>query len=105
MRYRFHLLILIACGTILYVSITVAALGITSTDLRPGIGYPPEQHMITIKEGMTKEKVRSLLGAPHWNGACGGDEWDYKCDFFGGTKFRVYFGPDDRVTDREWWAR
>ncbi len=73
-------------------------------DLRPGIGHPPEKHMETIQVGMTKGEVRAALGRPHRTGSCGGDEWDYRCDFFEGSTFRVYFGADGRVARREWWS-
>jgi outer membrane protein assembly factor BamE (lipoprotein component of BamABCDE complex) len=59
--------------------------------------------MATIKVGMARDEVRSLLGEPYLTGACGGDEWDYKCNPAGGARFRVFFGPDNRVTERFWW--
>jgi hypothetical protein len=73
-------------------------------DLRPGIGDNAEKLRETVKEGMTKDQVRAVLGRPHRTGDCGGDEWTYRCDFFGGSNFRVFFGSDGRVTRREWWA-
>jgi hypothetical protein len=97
----------LGCVTLVCVVITVVAIPITVLmswgDLGPGIGYPPEQHMITIKEGMTKDEVRSVLGEPHRIGADGGDDWTYRCDRAGGTLFRVRFGLDERVTERFWW--
>ncbi len=29
--------------------------------------------------------------------------WTYRCDFFGGTLFRVHLNEDGRVTSTEWW--
>jgi outer membrane protein assembly factor BamE (lipoprotein component of BamABCDE complex) len=88
----------------------VVALDLLPDDFRPGIGYPPEQHLDTIKGGMSKDEVRSVLGRPHMQTDGGQDEWTYvpeqwtyRCDFFGGALFRVYFGPDGRVVSREWW--
>jgi hypothetical protein len=105
LRWGVGLLLFFACTAFLCVSYIAVALDLRPVDFRPGIGYPPEQHMVTIQGGMTKDEVRSVLGRPHWprDGSESGDQWTYRCDFFGGTLFRVYFGPDGRVTHREWW--
>ena len=60
MGRRIGLVILFACAVLSCVIIGVT--GLDLNDLRPGIGYPPEQHMITIKEGMTKSEVEAILG-------------------------------------------
>ena len=107
MRHRIGLLILFACAAFFCVGIGFVARAFDDfrpDDFRPGIGEP-EQAKIKIKGGMTKDEVRSLLGRPH-SLRDGGDyeyEWTYRCDFFGGTLFRVHFGPNDRVTYTEWW--
>src|SRR5687768_13545459 len=68
----------------------------------PGIG-DEQRAMRMIQGGETKEQVLTLFGPPH-NGTEDEDQWTYRCDPTGGTLFRVYFGRDDRVTHREWWA-
>jgi outer membrane protein assembly factor BamE (lipoprotein component of BamABCDE complex) len=69
----------------------------------PAIGCPPEQHMVTIQEGMTKDEVRSLLGEPTYTGGSGEDDWTYKCSPGGGALFTVCFGLDERVSRHYWW--
>lgn len=105
MRYRIGLLILflIACAAALGAGFLSRAFE-DFRDFRPGIGEP-EQAEIKVKKGMTRDEVSSLLGRPHSprEGGDYEDEWLYRCDFFGGTLFRVYFGPDGRVTSTEWW--
>jgi hypothetical protein len=102
-HYRIGLLLLFACPA-LCCGLIGTTLDLRPVDFRPGIG-DPEEAKIKIKEGMTKEEVRALLGRPHWprDGSESGDQWTYRCDFGGGTRFRVYFGRDGRVTHREWW--
>jgi hypothetical protein len=107
------LVILLACAASLSVGIGAAALGFRigaalglRTDFSPGIG-DPKQAKIKIKDATTKDEVLSLLGPPHsqLDGGGQGDSWTYRCDFFGGTLFRVHFGPDDRVKYSEWWLQ
>lgn len=107
MKPRTGSLVLFACAAVSSLGIgfvTRALDDFRPEDFRPGLGYPPEQHTSTIEDGMTKDEVFSLLGHPHQPRDIDfEDEWTYRCDFFGGTSFRVYFGLDDRVTRREWW--
>ena len=98
------LLLFVACAVFLCLGYVIVALDLRPVDFRPGIG-DPEQAKIKIKNGMTRDEVRSLLGPPHGrdDDSQGAIYWTYRCDFFGGTLFRVHFGPDDRVTSSEWW--
>jgi hypothetical protein len=73
---------------------------VAQLDLRPGIG-DPEVVKTKIDYGMTKEEIISILGRPH--DQMGSDAWTYRCDFFGGTLFRVYFSKRGRVSSMEWW--
>jgi outer membrane protein assembly factor BamE (lipoprotein component of BamABCDE complex) len=80
---------------------SIAAIALTT---RPGIG-DVEQAQSKIKNGMSKDEVRSLLGEPHLQGSEGGDEWDYWQTRFVSSILRVYFGPDGRVASSEWWVQ
>ena len=40
-------------------------LDLRPVDFRPGIGEP-EQAEVQVKEGITRDEVKSLLGRPHW---------------------------------------
>ena len=107
MYHRSSWLILFACAAFVSLSlgfITRALDDFRFDDFRPGIGEP-EQAKTKIKNGMTKDEVRSILGRPHSpkDGEDYEDEWTYRCDFFGGTVFRVCFGSGDCVTYTEWW--
>jgi outer membrane protein assembly factor BamE (lipoprotein component of BamABCDE complex) len=99
------LLILLAFAPCSCVFIGATALRLRPDDFRLGIG-DPKQAGSKVQEGMTMDQVRSLLGSPHGRGEDHeGIYWTYRCDFFGGTLFRVHFGPDDRVTRRDWWVQ
>lgn len=51
-----------------------------------------------VKEGMTRDEVRGLLGNPHQVHSLHGEEsWSYYLDPFGIDWFGVSFGPDGRV--------
>jgi outer membrane protein assembly factor BamE (lipoprotein component of BamABCDE complex) len=104
LRWGVGLLIFLACVTFSCAGLGVIVLDLRPVDFRPGIG-DPEQATIKIRNGMTKDEVRSLLGPPHGRGDDRQDtiDWTYRCDFFGSTRFRVHFGPDGRVTSTEWW--
>jgi hypothetical protein len=67
---------------------------------RLGIG-DVERAQSKIAIGMSKDKVRSLLGHPYREEA---DEWDYWANAFVGCVLRIHFGPDDCVTSSECWA-
>src|SRR5262249_19347606 len=104
LRCGIALFTLFTCAAFLCVSYVVVALDLRPEDFRPGIGAPEEAE-IKIKQGMTKDEVLSLLGRRHsprddseiWS------IWTYRCNFVGGTLFRVYFDDDDRVIRTEWW--
>src|SRR3954465_4149577 len=104
LRWGVGLLILFAGAAFSCAGLGVIVLDLRPVDFRPGIG-DPEQAKTKIKNGMTRDEVRSLLGPPHGRGDDRQDaiDWTYRCDFFGGTRFRVHFGPDSRVTSTEWW--
>ena len=96
-------LTLVACVPFMDLAIKISRFARISKG--PSIG-DPEQAEIKIHVGMSKDEVRSLLGHPYWpkERSDSRNEWTYRCDAFGGTLFRVYFGPDNRVTQREWWV-
>jgi hypothetical protein len=62
--------------------------------------YPLPHDHADIRPGMTREEVTDALDPPHdrdvWPD--GEERWVYWYDSFGGTYYRVSFGPDGRVT-------
>jgi hypothetical protein len=90
------LLALVLCAPILAVAVWLATVVLTT---RPGIG-DVEVAKNKIKNGMSKNEVRSVLGDPHRDR---GDEWDYWDTRFAGSILRVHFGDSDQVTSSEWW--
>jgi len=85
---------LIICGPYLLMGVQIAL-------TRPGIG-DVKQAQRKIKDGMSKDEVRALLGSPHREDS---DEWDYWSNKFVDCILRIHFGPDGRVTDSECWAQ
>ena len=91
------LLVLVVCVPILEVAFDLATFALKSP---PGIGGV-ELAQSKIKNGMSKDEVRSVLGAPHRDR---GGEWDYwDSRLFVGSVLRVHFGDDDQVILSEWW--
>jgi hypothetical protein len=86
----------VACDKALAFDMATAVLGIP-----PGVG-DVERANRKIKNGMSKDEVRSMLGIPHVDG---GNEWRYWEDRLASSILRVQFGPDDRVTSSEWWGQ
>ncbi len=59
------------------------------------IGRYPDNE---IKEGMSVDEVKGVLGSPHWRNKQDNEEcWYYWIDSFGIHWFGVSFGPDGRV--------
>jgi hypothetical protein len=95
-RAAIRLLALVVCAPFLAAGIWLATVVLTT---RPGIG-DVEVAQSKIKNGMSRDEVRSSLGAPHDDR---GGEWDYWDSRFAGSILRVHFGDDDQVTSSEWW--
>ena len=92
MLLRKSTLVLAAIGLL-----TIATVLLTT---RPGVG-DVELAQSKIKNGMTKDQVRSVLGAPHREERY---EWEYwNSRLFAGSRLRVHFGEDGQVTSSEWW--
>jgi hypothetical protein len=85
-----------ACDKALAFDMATVVLG-----TRPGVGDVGRAQR-KIKDGMSKDEVRLMLGIPHVDG---GNEWDYWEHRFVGSILRVHFGPDDRVASSEWWVQ
>jgi hypothetical protein len=91
------LLILLGCvvfcggiGSLAFVPLPFVYWGVGDTD----------QAMLKIKEGMTRDEVRSLLGEPH-EAHVFGDCWLYWEGWpSSGSLLHVHFGPDGRVDER-----
>lgn len=96
----FPLIAVFACIAIIF-GLDILRSGVVDTD----------QAKLMIKEGMTKDEVRSLLGRPRevitgrisFRGERG-DAWDYWSTPFGGSILRVQFGRDGRVIERYSWV-
>jgi outer membrane protein assembly factor BamE (lipoprotein component of BamABCDE complex) len=93
MLHRKATLILAAIGLL-----TVATIVLTPC---PGVVGDVELAKSKVKNGMSRDQVRSALGAPHREDCY---EWDYSDSiFFRGFRLRVHFGDDGRVTSSECW--
>jgi hypothetical protein len=92
------LLTLVICGPFIAMGLEMANVALTT---RPGVGDVALAKS-KIKNGMSTDEVRSLLGSPHREET---DEWDYWEHKFVGSVLRVRFGSDDRVTSSEWWVQ
>jgi hypothetical protein len=91
-REAIELLVVAICVPIVLVAIWLAT-------ERPGIG-DVEVAQGKIKNGMTRDEVRSVLGAPHQ----GGGTWLYWGTRLRGRVLRVHFGDDDYVSSTDCWA-
>ncbi|WP_439623810.1 outer membrane protein assembly factor BamE domain-containing protein [Gemmata sp.] len=91
-REAIELLVLVLCVPIVIVAIWLAT-------ARPGIG-DVDVAKSKIKNGMTKDQVRSVLGAPHQDGGT----WLYWNTRLGDSILRVHFGDDHCVISTDCWA-
>ena len=90
------LLLLIGCLLPFFWNVAGFQGGRLDTSTHTNGGFPGDK----IKEGMSRDEVRAILGPPHQRKKNHDREtWTYWSDAYDGYAVTVDFGPDGRVTN------